>query len=308
MSGSLRSMQTTQEAKYDKKVSQDAIQAEAELARSQAAFGRIQARIDALSDEELAAGNTNMAEGAVAAVGVAARISEPDILGRYQSLPATEFDLTHVNDLADLAWGTLHAARMADQARHGLSRARLPPDLVATATATRARMQACCEYHLDEHPVAGSELARLRAGQGHRDLADDLLGYAALYQEHRALLERDTRHYRAEDADEAVRLGETIYALLGDAITAESRSAVNQLVRAWTLLVRSYAEVSETGRWLFRHDAATAERLFPSLFTIGRSTRPRRRDDAPDTGEPADQVPAVADPVTAAVPPATAQA
>lgn len=281
-------MKSTQKSKNNKNISQDAIRTEAELAQGQAAFERIQPRMTALDDEELATGNVNIAAGALAALGVATRVAEPEIRAQFERLDPSQFDMAHLDDLGDLAWATLHASRLADQARYLLHRARLPADLREQATETRVRMQACCEYHLDEHPEAAPELTRLRAGQGHHDMANDLLGYAALYKTHQPLLETDRRHYRATDHDDAIRLGEQILTILGNSYTEEVRSCTDQLMRAWTLLLRSYNEVSETGRWLFRHDAALAERIFPSLFAAGRSGRSRRRDDDIPADQPGD--------------------
>lgn len=274
-------MKEKRNPKNNKKTSQDIISMQADMARGRAAFERILPRITSLDDEELAAVTTNIAAGALAAIGVAAEISKADILQRFELLPPELFDIAHVHDLKDMAWGTLHAARMADQARYLQSRARIPADVLEEATEVEARMQACCEYHLGDHPTAGPELARLSPGHGHTDLADDLLGYATLYEKHRDVLEKDPKHYRATDLADAIRLGDEIYAILGHSHTKQTASATNQANRAWTLLLRSYSEVSETGRWLFRHDAATAERLFPSLFTVGRNNRPRSRDDEP---------------------------
>ena len=66
------------------------------------------------------------------------------------------------------------------------------------------------------------------------------------------------------------------------------------LLRAWSLLITTYQEVSAAGRWLFRHE--NGEARFPSLYTIGRQRRSRRPGDSdegdaiPGDGIPADDV------------------
>lgn len=254
--------------------------------RAQAAFERILPRIEQVTDTELAPTNTNIPEAALAAIGVAERVLEPTLYARFQSLSATEFDIAHVNDLSDMAWGTLYAANQAEKLRYVLTRARLPPTLLILATEVEQRMQACCEYHLADHPVAGPEVERLRAGHGHRDMAADLYGYTMLYKEYEPLLSSDKKHYRASDMEDAIRLSEEIYGIIGGSLTEKAQSASAQMYRAWTLLKQCYGEVGAAGRFLFRHDAATAEIIFPSLFTVSRSAPTRRRDDAVD--EPAE--------------------
>jgi hypothetical protein len=199
--------------------------------------------------------------------------------------------VAQVDDLVDLAWGTLYAAIQADKLRYVLTRSRLPAALLEQATEVEQRMQACCEYHLADHPVAGPEVERLRAGHGHRDLAADLHGYAMLYKEHEPLLASDLKHYRASDVEDAIRLSEEIYAVIGGSLTEKAQSATAQMHRAWTLLKQCYDEVSAAGRFLFRHDATTAGLMFPSLIAVGRSASTRRRDEAGD--EPAGDEPAV---------------
>lgn len=245
------------------------------------AYDRIQPRLQAVADSELAAPKTNIAEAALVATAVARRVVEPDLYARFQAQAAAgELDMAHVDDLGDLAWGTLYAAMKADRLRYVQTRARLPEDLLSRASEVEQRMQACCEYHLADHPTAGLEVERLRAGKGHRDLAGDLYGYATLYRQHEALLANDSKHYRASDAGEAFHLSREIYALLGDALVDKQRLASEELVRAWTLLLASYNEVGAVGRYLLRRDPDTATLLFPSLVTAGRAPRRRRQHAA----------------------------
>ena len=136
-------------------------------------------------------------------------------------------------------------------------------------------MQACCEYHLNDHPEVGPHLAALRSGSGHQDLAADLLGYAGVYREHWDVLSADKKHFRPADADDAVKIAEEMIALLGARLGPEARLAADHLARAWTLLLDTYEEVASTGQWLVRHEA-NAEHAFPSLFSLVRTRRSRK--------------------------------
>ncbi|WP_437896447.1 hypothetical protein [Sorangium sp. So ce124] len=79
------------------------------------------------------------------------------------------------------------------------------------------RMQALFEYHLSDDPVIKPELDRLRPGTGHRDLANDLLGYARIYELRADVVKDDRKLYRAGDAARAgTRRGDGPAALDGD--------------------------------------------------------------------------------------------
>lgn len=264
--------------------------------RARAAYERILPRLELVDEAALAPRSTNMAEAALAAIGVAQRVAEPALYVRFQSMAGAEFDIAHAHNLGDLAWGTLYVAMETEKIRFVLSRSRLPEELLAEATEIERRMQACCEYLLADHPTAGPEVERLRAGRGHRDLAADLHGYTALYKAYKELLEKDPKNYRASDVDDALRLGEEIFSLIGGSLTEKERSASAQLLRAWTLLLKSYEEVRAVGHFLLRHDTDSAELMFPSLFTVGRAARSRRGDDAPVVDLPGlpDELPAQA--------------
>jgi hypothetical protein len=250
--------------------------------RGQAAYEGIQALLTALADDELMAPNVDMSAAAIGAIGVAERAREASLLARLQSLPPGEFDAAKIDLLGILGWAALHVVTRTSQTR-GQGRTKLPPSLVEPAVELETRMQTCCEYHLGDHPEAGVEVARLRSGQGYRDLAADLLGYAELYRTYRDVLSMDLKYYRDTDEPEAVRMGEQIYTLLGEAATAETPISSIEARRVWTLLVRTYEDVATTGQWLLRNEPRRAERLFPSLFRVSRTSRRRR------SGEPADE-------------------
>ncbi|MDC3960549.1 hypothetical protein [Polyangium jinanense] len=231
--------------------------------------------------ESLAVVNADAGLAAVAALGLAARASEPKLLARYKSLPPSEFDAALVELLPTAAWACWYAATEDQKARALSTEGKLPAELVQKALGIEARMQALCEYHLNDHPEVGPYLAMLRAGTGHRDLAADLLGYATVYRDHYDTLKDDKKHFRATDADDAVKAAEEILASLGARLSPEARVAGEHLARAFTVLLDTYEEVAATGRWLLRHEP-TPEKTFPSLYSVIRSRAGGRSKKKPE--------------------------
>jgi hypothetical protein len=240
-----------------------------------------------MSADSLATVNADVALAAVAALGVAGRANAPEMLVRFKSLPDTEFDSSLVEQLPTIAWACWYAAIEDQRGRVLASDAKLPADLVQKAITMEARMQACCEYHLNDHVEMGPYLAMLRAGTGYRDIASDLLGYASIYREHYSVLSKDKKHFRATDADDAVHIGEEMLAILGARLGPEASLAADYLARAWTLLLESYDEVAATGRWLLRNDVQ-GDKVFPSLYALARTRqggRGRKKETTTTSGE-----------------------
>ncbi|MDC0749053.1 hypothetical protein [Polyangium mundeleinium] len=245
------------------------------------AFDTLLPRYKAMPVESLSVVNADAGLVAVAALGLSARASEPKLLARYKSLPASEFDASLVALLPTAAWACWYAATEDQKARALSTEAKLPVELVQKALAIEARMQACCEYHLNDHPEVGPYLAMLRGGTGHRDLAADLLGYASVYRDHYDALSIDKKHFRSTDADDAVKVAEEILATLGARLGPEARAAADDLARAFTLLLDTYEEIASAGRWLLRHEPAP-EKTFPSLFSVVRSRAGGRGKKKPE--------------------------
>jgi hypothetical protein len=248
--------------------------------RGQAAFQAILPVLAVLSDDELQPLNVDMTAAAVGAIGVADRAREPTLLVRFYSLPPGEFDPAQLDRLSELGWAALHTVTLCSQLQ-GRAR-KLPAELVERGVVLETRMQTCCEYLLGDHPVAGTEVARLRTGNGYLDMAGDLIGYATLYRTYLDIVSRDPKHYVATDADEAVSVAEQMYTLLGESATIQAEVSTVDAQRVWTLLYRTYEDVAATGRWLLRGEPRRAERLFPSLISLSRTGR-RARQDEPAT-------------------------
>ncbi len=72
--------------------------------QGKAAFDTLLLRYEAMSADTLLALNADVGLAAVAALGVAARANAPEMLVRFDSLPASEFDVKMVEELPTMAW------------------------------------------------------------------------------------------------------------------------------------------------------------------------------------------------------------
>jgi hypothetical protein len=154
----------------------------------------------------------------------------------------------------------------------------LPVDLLQSAAEIKTRMLKLCEYHLGDQPVDGSEIADIRSGTGHIDLAVDLVRLAKLYQKHKSIIKKDPKHYVASDANDARTHSSEILRLLGEARNENAKTWSDMVARAWILLLEVYGEVSNAGRWLFHHDEP--ENRFPSLWAVARAGQGRPKKSA----------------------------
>ncbi|WP_437943548.1 hypothetical protein WMF27_42630 [Sorangium sp. So ce281] len=242
--------------------------------------------LDRLAEADLVTVRLDVEAATYAALGVAGFVSSPDVRARFALLPREEFDMTFLDELELVCFAALHALAEA-RAAGALTTtdARLPVEIVREATEIEGRMQALCEYHLSDDPAIRPELDRLRPGTGHRDLANDLLGYARIYELRAGVVKDDRKLYRAGDAARARELAGVMVQRRSTAMTPKAREAYGRYVRVWTLLCRRYDEVRAAALWLWRRSARVQER-FPSLFAAGRpnSGRPRKPRKESESG------------------------
>ncbi|WP_437326127.1 hypothetical protein [Sorangium sp. So ce381] len=250
------------------------------------AIEALAAELDRLAEADLVTVRLDVEAATVAALGVVGFVSSPDVRAHFARLPREDFDITHLDELELVCFAALHALAEARAAGALTTDARLPVELVSEAMEIEGRMQALCEYHLSDDPVIKPELDRLRPGTGHRDLANDLLGYARIYELRAGVVKDDRKLYRAGDAARARELAGVMVQRRSTAMTPKAREAYGRYVRVWTLLCRRYDEVRATALWLWRRNARVQER-FPSLFAAGRpnSGRPRKEGESDRRGE-----------------------
>ncbi|WP_437806579.1 hypothetical protein [Sorangium sp. So ce1078] len=240
--------------------------------------------LEGLSEAELVTVRMDVEAATYAALGVVGFVSSPDVRARFARLPREEFSISHVDELELACFAALHALAEARAAGALTTDARLPVELLTEAMEVEGRMQALCEYQLGDDPAIKPELDRLRPGTGHRDLANDLLGYARIYELRADVVKADRKLYRAGDAARARELAGMMIQRLSTALTPKAREAYDRYVRLWTLLCQRYDEVRAAALWLWRKNARVQER-FPSLFAAGRPNVGRSRKEAPKAGE-----------------------
>jgi hypothetical protein len=242
------------------------------------AFEELLPLLDAQTEDRNAI-NTSIAKAIICAASVGRMVKQPEVRALFASLPATHFDMLHVDRLESAAMATWYAELCLRTASTMVSSAKLPEAVVAEATALKQRMFRVAEYNLDHIQEVVNELRSIRPGTGHIDLANDLMRLAVIFLAHADRLSLDTQRYQAGDTESARRHAHSIYQVLGDGRESNARYWGDYLSRAWTLLVTTYDEVSAAGRWLYRHD--NGEARFPSLYAIGR----QRRSKQPGDGE-----------------------
>jgi hypothetical protein len=256
------------------------------------------ADLDALPPTDFVTLKIDVEAATYAALGVAGFIADPAVHARFARLPHEEIDMAHVDGLKTACFATLYALGEARAAGALETSVKVSPATQAEAAEVEKRMQAVCEYLLSDDPKMSPELDRLRPGSGPRDLANDLLGYARIYDLRPDVVKTDPKNYRPGDAAKARELAGTIIQALSAAMTPKARVAYDRYVRSWTRLNRCYNEVRPTGLWLFRNDARKAER-FPSLFAAARPNvgRPKKQVEEPAPAATAEGTEATKPPV-----------
>ena len=176
--------------------------------------------------------------------------------------------------MATIALTVSHAYVELQSARAQATEAKLPVALVDAATEVKERMLECTEYLFNRHAVLSREIASIRLGFGYRDLASDPIRLAKVYEDKKTTVEKDPLNYRANDAAEARTRAQEILTTLGEAQSAEEKSCVASLTRAWTLLREAYYEVQAAGFFLYRHEEP--EEKFSSLYASASNGRPKK--------------------------------
>ena len=244
------------------------------------------ADLDALAESDFVTVKLDVEAATYAALGVAGFVADAKVHARFASLPKSEFDLVSVDGFQAACFAMLYALGEARSAGALATEIKVPATIATEAEEVEKRMQTVCEYLLGDDQEITPELDRLRPGTGNRDIANDLLGYARIYDLRPDVVKADPKHYRPGDKAKARELAGKIIQALSAAMTPKARVAYDRYVRSWTWLNRCYDEVRPAGLWLYRKDPKREQR-FPSLFAAGR----------PNTGRP--KKPAEAEAVTA---------
>jgi hypothetical protein len=254
-----------------------------QVAEGKAALDAFTSRRDAIPRDGVRTPNTDVEACAIFVRGVARKLTDPALTARFASLPEAEFDMAHVRDLGPLALGTWYATTELASASATSTEAKLPAALVKRATERKTRMLKVVVYHFEDHPTLGPEVADIILGTGYRDMASDLTRIAKIYGTERATVEKDPKHYRADDEAGALKDAQDILDHLGEARSSAERKWADVVARSWTLMSQSYNEVSGAGNWLLRHEGGAE--IFLPLVAAGRLGRAKpRKKGAPESG------------------------
>lgn len=245
------------------------------------AFEALRPRLDALT--ELRVASTDILKATIFASAVGRAIQQPEELAAFRSLPPDRFDMQHVELLGTASMATWHTVMKLRSAAVLSTGARVPDEILSPGGEVKQRMLKVIDYVLGDVTGVGDQVADIRSGTGHMDLAEDLMRLADVYEAHATALAVDRIRYRAEDAVAARKLAHCIFQVLGDGPASDQSYWAGYQARAWTFLLATYDEVAAAGRWLFRHQDGDAR--FPSLYAIGRQPRRRRRERDEPTGD-----------------------
>ncbi len=230
-------------------------------ARGEAGWVAIEPKARALPVDQIQRMSVNLYDGGLRAIHLGRFATSEPVAARIARLPADELDAQAFEILEPCGWAALHVSMQAEVAAVAESRATVPGALAAEGLEQVLRMRALADYYFADDPVLGPELASIRKGSGHKDLALDLVRYAAIYDAHHALVSRDPKHYRPGDASNARRLADAINEALAASQGPTAREWIEQKARVFTLLRNAYDEVHATLSWLFRRDPAAQRQL-----------------------------------------------
>ena len=236
-----------------------------DAASQEAGFERVRALIEAVPEADIASPKVDLNRVVASVRNVIQFLCDrPDLVERFRALPATEFDIAHLESLSTInaAVGHCHRQHILSAGDEG----GISPELRDEAEKLEKRMQHTLEYNLSDNAEVQPRLVQLAEGRGYRDLINDLFGYSDLYEQYADVLKRDGNKYDPTHPARAVELASRIDALL----TAQNGKKWSELRdRAFALLVKSFEEVSVAARWMLRNEPRSAAQ-FASIYTKGR--------------------------------------
>ena len=246
---------------------------------ARAAFENLQARLDAVSIEQLQPIRVDIQAAAAVAHSIAVRDGAPARRAAFERLGKVGvFDMEWLDSLAELSLATWHTRQQQQLSSGVAAGATIPVNVVEEASAIRSRMLRVLEYYFGDDPSIGPKLSVVRAGTGYQDLANDLEVTADLYEDTsvQAIITRDPMHYRAEDSARARALSTAIFAALGLGGDGQAKRLAESSQRAWTLLSRTYDKLRLAGQYVFA-DQEDVAATYPALVAFVRASATRGR-------------------------------
>ena len=144
--------------------------------------------------------------------------------------------------------------------------AKVPVGLINNAVGQRALLFKVLDYHLGADVQAAAELASIRAGSGHVDLATDLQRLADLAEAHSDALAGD--RYLGDGVGQARALAKQIFGHLSAGDDDARLRLQDEQGRVLAVLDAAYAELAAAARFALRDAAVGA--TFESLRSISR--------------------------------------
>jgi len=246
---------------------------------AQQSFGSARVRIDSLSMDLVEPARIDVQPAAAIVHGIALRDSQPSRRIWFEKLASVQlYDLDMLDRLPDISLATWYARRRQLAKLAISSNAVVPDTVVRESQQIRARMLRVLEYWFGDHATVAGELAGIRAGGGHQDLANDLEDVADLYvrEDIQPILSQDRKDYNKEDVATARRLAGIIFKALGLDQDNEADGWTDLCHRAWTLMQRDYNDHRRAGTFLFGASEDSDE-TYPSLVSAVRSPSSRER-------------------------------
>jgi len=231
-----------------------------------AAFAAVEPEMAQLDDSHLVAIKIDIPTAVSVVLGAlpAIRPLRDDIVVQLPQFGMTYFDKLETYALA--AWYGHIVALPAPAGNRQVK------DLVEEATPLRATLLSDADALASRGLVSTDAVNAIRAGQGHIDTANDLVGLAALFTTSWGEIQGKTAATLAE-IEHAAQLGPQLLTALGvrDQTRVTPSEAADRRVRAFSLLVRAYDQIRRAVSYL-RWDEDDGDTIAPSLYK-GRGAR-----------------------------------
>jgi len=232
-----------------------------------AAYAKIEKELDALTPAELAAINLDIPQAVSIVLGALPGLAalRASIVKDLPNHPIAQFDKLETYALG--AWFAHLLALPAGSASNPVK------PLIEEATPLRANLLSDAEALARRGLLDAAIVEEIRAGQGHVDMANDLVALSALFLSSWAEIENRTAAIEKE-IRRAGELGPLLLAALGvreHGAPVSPGDAADRRVRAFTLFSRAYDAVRRAVTYLRWHED-DADDIAPSLYK-GRGGR-----------------------------------
>lgn len=211
-----------------------------------------------------------------AAKTVADHLADPTMLRRLQSLPEGEFDHGALAAHPVLRAAAAEKASAYTSEDNAEGDALVPLETAQAITTIRTRLFSLVAYHLGDDPEVARELAVIRAGQGYKDSANDVLALLVLREKHIEVLKHDKKNFVESDATEGPKHCDVIH----EARFKGQRAGTRKAGRAWAVafyaLREAHDEIVAAGRYLDRKHPDVDIR-WPTLYATPKKKAPRKK-------------------------------